>query len=62
MVQVAPLMRFLPPPLTSSMRHPRETARSTNLDENTIFLQPLRVWGRYFIRFSARHPNENNHI
>ena len=27
--------------LTSSMRHPREIARSTNLNENTIFPRPL---------------------
>lgn len=30
--------------------------------ECNIITTPRMVWGRYFIRFSARHPNENNHI
>ena len=44
----------LSPPLTSSMRHPRETARSTNLDENTIFLQPLVGYGGAILFVSQR--------
>ena len=44
----------IPSPLTSSMRHPRETARSTNLDENTIFLQPLVGYGDAILFVSQR--------
>lgn len=44
----------IPSPLTSSMRHPRETARSTNLDENTIFLQPLVGYGGAILFVSQR--------
>lgn len=40
--------------LTSSMRHPREIARSTNLDENTIFLQPLVGYGGAILFVSQR--------